>query len=122
MFQTGHIICPVSSVIRYISLRGQFFKLPPKPFFVNELGEALTRNYFISHLKILLDSIGVNSLNYNGHSFRIGAATSAQEARLEDHLIKTLGRWTSDCYTRYIHTSSNVLKKAQVQIANTYVE
>ena len=36
LFQTGHIICPVSSVIRYISLRGQFFKLPPKPFFVNE--------------------------------------------------------------------------------------
>ena len=44
---------------------------------------------------------------------RIGAATSAYAARLEDHLIQTLGRWSSDCYKTYIHTPIHVSKDAQ---------
>jgi len=40
----------------------------------------------------LLDKVGLSGDSYNGHSFRIGAATSAHEAKLEDHLIQTLGR------------------------------
>ncbi|CAC5362450.1 unnamed protein product [Mytilus coruscus] len=34
-------------------------------------------------------------------------------------LYRTLGRWSSDCYTRYIHTSPNVLKDAEKQLAET---
>ncbi|CAC5406398.1 unnamed protein product [Mytilus coruscus] len=48
-----------------------------------------------------------------------GTATSAQEVRLEDQLIKTLGRWSSDCYTRYIHTSPRVIKQAQNQLVSS---
>jgi hypothetical protein len=55
----------------------------------------------------------------NGHSFRIGAAAAAHEARLEDHLIQNLGRWSSDCYTRYIYTSPKVIQQAQKQLAET---
>ncbi len=78
---------------------------------------SLTRQLFISHVKSVLDSLGYCSKNYNGHSMRIGAATTAHEVRLEDHLIKTLGRWSSDCYTRYIHTSPEVIRQAQRELA-----
>ena len=44
---------------------------------------------------------------------RIGAATSAYAARLEDHLIQTLGRRSSDCYKTYIHAPIHVSKDAQ---------
>ena len=40
-----------------------------------------------------------NASNYAGHSYRIGAATTAAEVNLPLWLIKTMGRWLSDCFT-----------------------
>jgi len=60
----------------------------------------------------MLTSLGYNSDLYNGHNFRIGASTTAG-SKIEDHLIQTLGRWSSQCYTRYIRTSMSTIKQAQ---------
>ena len=80
----------------------------------------MTRQFFITHVKLLLDKLGLSSDSYNGHSFRIGAATAAHEARLKDYLIQTLNRWSSDCYTYiYIHTSPKVSQQAPKQLAET---
>ena len=43
--------------------------------------------------------VGLEAEQYAGHSFRIGAATTAD---VNDALIKTLGRWKSDAYTLYV--------------------
>ena len=63
----------------------------------------------IQHLRSLLMQVGLKDMNYAGHSFRIGAATAAAVAGMEDHIIKDIGRLTSDCYVRYIRTDSEVL-------------
>ena len=68
------------------------------PFFILDNGLGLTRSYFIQHLRIILSTLGFNSDLYNGHSFRIGAATTAAGNKVEDHLIQTLGRWVSQSY------------------------
>ncbi|VDI22614.1 Hypothetical predicted protein [Mytilus galloprovincialis] len=34
-------------------------------------------------------------------------------SKIEDHLIQTLGRWSSQCYTRYIRTSLSTIQQAQ---------
>jgi hypothetical protein len=65
----------------------------------------------------ILQFLGHNSDKYNGHSFRIGAATSVA-SKIEDHLIKVLGRWNSQCYTRYIHTPLSTIKQAQLALIN----
>ncbi|XP_062587031.1 uncharacterized protein LOC134248642 [Saccostrea cucullata] len=119
LFKTQTDVCPVNAVVKYLKLRSEVFKSQPLPFFVTKEGSILTRAIFIDTLKVILSQLGLNSDLYNGHSFRIGAATTAQEARIEDHLIKTLGRWSSNCYTTYIHTSPSVIQNAQQQIASS---
>lgn len=119
LFKTNTDVCPVNAISKYLTLRSRVFRKQPMPFFVTKEGSILTRAFFINTLKVLLSHLGLNSDLYNGHSFRIGAATTAQEARIEDHLIKTLGRWSSNCYTTYIHTSPSVIQNAQQQIAST---
>ena len=62
-----------------------------------------------SELRTLLGRLGLNSSHYAGHSFRIGAATSAAMVGLPSWLIKTLGRWTSNFFETYISTPVSVL-------------
>ena len=49
-----------------------------------------------------LKTAGVDASKYSGHSFRICAATTAASRGIEDSVIKTLGRWNSLAYLRYV--------------------
>ena len=62
----------------------------------------LTRQRLVNQLHQALQKSGLDSSKYNGHSFRISAATAAAEKGVEDSMIKTLGWWESSAYTRYI--------------------
>ena len=53
-------------------------------------------------LKEVLQVDGVDQSKYSGHSFRIGAATTAAARGMEDSIIKTLGRWNSVDYLQYV--------------------
>jgi hypothetical protein len=95
---SNHTSCPFSAIKKYLTVtRGR--ETPfclSDPLFIKEDGCALDREFFITSLKHILDICGYNSNLYNGHSFRIGASTSAWSVNIQDHLIKTLGRWSSD--------------------------
>ena len=102
---TGSDVCPVASILSYMVPRGHdsgpFFR------FSNRIG--LTRDRFVSAVRSALDSTGYSSSLYAGHSFRIGAATTAAQCGTPDSLIKTLGWWQSAAYTVYIRTPRETL-------------
>ena len=98
-------LCPVAAILDYMVRRGQ----SPGPFFSFANGNSLTRDRFVSAVCSALDQAGVDSSRYAGHSFRIGAATTAAQRSIPDSLIKTLGRWQSEAYTVYIRTPRETL-------------
>ena len=112
-----HELCPFKALKDYLVIRNYHKFRNSDALFIDETGKSLERIYFINKLKNLLFLCGFDSNLYNGHSFRIGAATSAGKSNIEDHLIKTLGRWSSDSYCRYIRTCKNVIKRAQQRLS-----
>ena len=99
-------LCPVEAVLSYLSIRGG----TAGPLFVRTNGFPLTRAYFSERLRSLLDAAGIAG-RYSSHSFRIGAATSAALAGVPEHMIQTLGRWTSSVYLTYIRTPRSLLSE-----------
>ena len=103
--QTHDILCPVSAVLTYLTIR----PTTPGPLFIFSDGSSLSRPRLVHSLRQALMMAGFDALRFNGHSFRIGAALAAARAGLNDSLIKTLGRWHSSAYTRYIRTPQSQL-------------
>ena len=56
----------------------------------------------MARVREALRSHVLNPREYAGHSFRIGVATAATQAGLEDSVIQALGKWNSAAFLRYI--------------------
>lgn len=94
---TGSTLCPVQALWQYLSVRGP----AQSPLFMLSYDTPLTRTTLVNRLQqALASSAGIEAASYNGHSFRIGAATTAAKRGVEDS--QTLGRWKSTAYLAYI--------------------
>ena len=103
-------ICPVAAIGNFLALRGS----APRPLFCYADGRPLSRQELSSSVQSILHSAGYTG-SYSGHSFRIGAATTAAARGVTDHLIRTLGRWSSDAYQLYIRTPIGSLTQISSQ-------
>ena len=59
----------------------------------------------ILHTKLQTDFLDFRT-SCAGHSFRIGAATSAALAEVEDSIVQILGQWQSAAFLRYVRTQT----------------
>lgn len=95
--------CAVAAVSAY--LQATAGRSPDGPLFQFTSGMQLSRLTFTQSLQhALADAAVPQASAYKGHSFRIGAATTAAQAGVPAWLIKTMGRWSSDAYMVYIRT------------------
>ncbi len=91
-------VCPVSAYRDYIQLRGS----DHAPFFAFPGGIPISRRCFTDQLKLSLQWAGYSPNHYKGHSFRIGAASTAASMGISDERIQLMGRWRSDAFRKYI--------------------
>ena len=104
---TGNKLCPVSALFHYMAIR----PISQGPLFVSHNRIYLTKEIHIRSVRQALAEAGIDSSFYSGHSFRIGAATTAAACGLNDSLIKTLGHWASSSYLLYIKIPSSKLAR-----------
>ena len=96
--RTHTAICPVAAVLAYLAVRGQ----TQGPLFKLEDGRPLTRDLLVQQLRSTLSLAGMDCSRYSGHSFRIGATTTAMARGVSESTVQTLGQWASDSFKRYI--------------------
>lgn len=90
-------VCPVGVISQFLVIRS-----PGRHFLVHEDSSPLSRYQFSSVFKRCLSHIGVSPAEYGTHSFRIGAATEAARAGLDNTEVQRIGRWRSSCFASYV--------------------
>ena len=96
-------LCPVVAMIRYLD-----FSPLLGPLFQFSNGVYLTR----MHVGDILNRYIKQPMNLSTHSFRIGGATFLSECGVSEHIIQKLGRWSSECYKKYVRLTSNHVHEA----------
>ena len=81
------------------------------------VGRTLSRQALISWLRSTLSTAGIDSTHFSGHSFRIGAASTAAARGVAESTIQTLGRWKSESFRRYIRIPREELATISSTIA-----
>ena len=111
--RTDNLLCPVAAVAAYLAVRGN----TPGPLFMLANGKPLSREMLVMRVRAALLPSGIDTSAYSGHSFRIGAATTASAVGLEDSLIRTLGRWRSSAYLLYVRIPREKLAVVSSQLS-----
>ena len=113
MGRTGNTICPIDACLAYVAVRGD----SPGPFFMTQESKPLLKPSFVFEVRKALSAVGLPAGDYAGHSFRIGAATAAAAAGIEDSTIQLLGRWNSAAFLSYVRTPRQKLASASTLIS-----
>ena len=100
-------ICFVKSLLSYLAIRGS--KLGPLFQFLD--GSPLSQRRLVDAVREALALAEMDVGQFNGHSFRIVAATTASACGIEDSLIQTLGQWKPSAFTRYELTPQSTVSQ-----------
>ena len=117
--RTGTSLCPVVALTQYLEVRGD----QPGAFFLDTAQKLITKPRFVSQIREILSTIGLPQHHFAGHSFRIGAATTAAAVGIEDSTIQMLGRWHSAAFLQYIRTPKErlaALSSTLAQASNSH--
>ena len=91
--KTNDELCPVTALLQYLVRRGG----RPGPLFQWQDRTPLSKAKFVEVVQQGLSAANLPSLQFAGHSFRIGAATTAAMVELQGSAIQMLGYWRIDC-------------------------
>ena len=75
---TGKKLCPVATILPYMSNPRPAAASPRGAFFMFSDGSALTRAKLVKEMRAAFEARGIRPSDYAGHSFQIGAATTVE--------------------------------------------
>ena len=108
-------ISGVSAVLAYLAVS----PTSPKPLSIFDDGNTLSHDRLVDLLRHALRAVGLDTSQY---SFRIGAATAAARAGIQDLFIQNLGHWKSHLtYEPPYNCFSHPLKYANWTLIMSYL-
>ena len=93
-------ICCINSVLLFMGVRPKI----EGSLLCHQNRSHLTRYQFTSMLTKCISRLGLSTELIKTHSFRIGRATDLYKEGVSTETIKTLGRWRSCAFHKYIRT------------------
>ena len=105
---TNNFLCPV-----IVNSRGS----TQGPLYTFSNDTFLTRG----RITDLLTRCFSNTCGLSTHSFRIGGATALAAAGVSDSTIQIMGRWSSDCFKRYLRIPPNTTVKLAKQMSKPHI-
>ena len=111
-------LCSVAAILSWLVYRGK----APGSLFIFESGAKLTCPRFVSELKKAMSEAGMDPTHFSGHSFRIGAATTAAAEGIADSQIKLLGRWKSSAVQAYLIPLDRRMANLAAKLSNSSQE
>lgn len=111
--RTQSTLCPVAAMLAYLVIRPS----TAGPLFIFQNGSPLTRKKLVDHLRQAISQLGLDASGYSGHSFRIGAASTAATVGINDSAIQLLGRWKSPAFLAYIRSPKTQLMAVSTLMA-----
>ena len=115
--KTNNDLYPVTALLSYLARRGN----TPGQLFQWDNHTHLSKSKFVEHVRQALLRANIPAHLYTGHSFRIGAATTAKLAGIQDSTIQTLGRWKSSAYLLYIQLNPSHLADLSSTMAHSSI-
>ena len=109
--RTGNDLCPIEAILQAVcgDREGFLFQFKDR--------RPLTKSRFVAKVHELLQQVGVDRKKFAGHSFRIGAATTASRQGISEAMINMLGRWESAAYLFYIKTPGEQLASISARMS-----
>jgi len=110
-----HPLHAVHALMTYLVLRGD----APGPLFLFQSGQPLSHSVLTDWLWQIMVSARIPEPfePLSSHSFHIGVATVAARNGVPDHLIQSMGRWSSNAYQLYMRTPSDALAALSKKLA-----
>ena len=97
--KTNSDVCPYLSLLSYLKVRKYISSSAPLFSFVD--GSVISKHYF-TQLWLALSFCNFDLPLYQTHSFCIGAAITAVARGFSELQIKTMGRWKTTAFKKYI--------------------
>ena len=73
---------------------------------------SMARDLYVKLFNRVVTSVGLDLSSTMTHSLRSGGATAMLRAGVATHVVTRLGRWKSDCWTRYVWATHALVQQA----------
>ena len=118
----GAFVQPVAWLKQMRALRKQRGQWRPNDPLFMVSGEALSVESVHRFAKFCMGTVGEDPALYGSHSFRIGGATAAFAAGVDEATVRALGRWDSETSRLYTRMSRQAAMRLGAAVASTAVD